>query len=267
MRMRRGPWLALLAAFLLLLVPCTATAQSQAELARSRTLFEQGLAHAEAGRWPEARQAFESALAITERPSILLNLATAQAETGALVESAASYRRFLEIATGRDQRRNRAEAQEALASIERRIAHLTIEPVGLAADDAVLVDERELARTELVAIALDPGAHSIVLSRGGRRVVEQSVRLGEGQDHTLRLRAPDLRPVRSADATTTTVPLDTEPHGSAQTGGNDDGLAIGLGVGLGVGALVIGAIIVGVVVGTSSPSTYQGNLGSGVVHF
>lgn len=241
-----------------------AHAQSRAELARSRTLFEQGLAHAEAGRWSEARQAFESALAITERPSILLNLATAQAETGALVQSAASYRRFLEIATTRDQRQHRVEAEEALANVERRIAHLTLDPRELADGDRVSLDGRELTRTELVSIPLDPGAYTVTVTRGERTILSRGIELHESEARTVELHAPaEVRRV-PVPAPREAVEVTEPPPAS---GGGDDGLAIGLGVGLGVGALVIGAVVVGIVLGTSSPDTYEGNLGSGVIRF
>lgn len=244
------------------MIAAPAYAQTRAELARSRTLFEEGLAHAEAGRWSEARQAFESALAITERPSILLNLATAQAETGALVQSAASYRRFLEIATTRDQRQHREEATEALANVERRIAHLTLDPSGLLADDVVSLDGRALARTELVSIALDPGAHAVVVARDGRTVLEERVELDESEARTMALRPPEPRPVRAAPRE---VAVLEEPPPTPS--GGDDGLAIGLGVGISVGVLVVGAVVVGIVLGTSSADTYEGNLGSGVIRF
>ncbi len=237
--------------------------QSRSELARSRTLFEQGLAHAEAERWDEARAAFEAALAITERPSILLNLATAEAETGALIESARSYRRFLEIATGRDQRANRAEATRALAAVELRIAHLTLDASALAADDEIVVDDVVRDRDVIATpIAMNPGEHHVVVRRGRREVIDQRVTLADGEARTLALRAVDLRPAR------TTPPPDEVIGPPPVTGGGDDSLAIGLGVGLGVGALVIAGVIVGVVVATSSPSApYQGNVGDGVIRF
>lgn len=237
-------------------------AQSRAQLARSRTLFEQGLAHAEAERWQEAREAFEQALAITERPSILLNLATAQAETGALLASAASYRRFLEIATTRDQRQNREEATRALAAVEARLGHLALDVTGLAADDVVRVDDVDVV-VGATPIVVDPGAHRIVVRRGSRDVRVERVTVAEGQTETVALRVPDLRPTRVAE-TTGSEPTEVPVTPS----GGDDSLAIGLGVGLGVGALVIAGVIVGVVVATSSPAApYQGNVGEGVIRF
>lgn len=255
--------LLLLALVVLSALACApvAEAQTRAELARSRTLFERGLAHAEAERWEEAREAFEQALAITERPSILLNLATAQAETGLLLESTHSYERFLEVATGRDQRANRESATRALEGVQRRLGHIELEISGLAAGDEVRVDEAVVPITAPVAV--NPGEHRVVVRRGARDVRVERVTVAEGATETVTLRVPDLRPTR---VVTTTEPDLTEPTPAAS--GGDDSLAIGLGVGLGVGALVIGAIVIGVVVGTSSPAApYQGNVGDGVIRF
>lgn len=243
--------------------PTRAHAQTRAQLAESRRLFEQGLGHAQAERWEQAREAFERALAITERPSILLNLATAEAETGALLAAARSYRRFLELATGRDQRQHRAEAAEALAAVEARTPHLELEVSGLATDDEIRLDDRVVPRDELIApVALDPGEHRVTVRRAGREIIDQRVALREAERRPLTLRAPDLRPARVVESTVEPV-AETRPSG----GGGDDGLAIGLGVGLGVAAVIAGAVIVGVVLGSETPAPYQGNVGAGVLRF
>src|SRR6185369_7449188 len=75
------------------------------DVAQARALSEQGLAAARAQQWDDAAAAFRARLAIAERPSTLLNLAGAEVETGHLIEGAASYRRFLEIAPPRDAHR------------------------------------------------------------------------------------------------------------------------------------------------------------------
>lgn len=241
--------------------PLPARAQSRSELERSRELFEQGLAAAHADRWEEARALFERALAITERPSILLNLAGAQAETGELVGSATSYQRFLEIATGRDAR-HRTEATRALARVQARTPHLELEVVGLREGDQVMLDDRVLTREELTApVAIDPGAHRVTVQRDGRQVASEAVSAAEGARAGARVEVRELRVVR-------TEPVRDEVPAAATTDtGGDDGLAIGLGIG--IGAAVVVAIVVGVVVGTSqgTGATYVGNVGDGVIRF
>ncbi len=242
--------------------PLPARAQSRSELERSRELFEQGLEAAHADRWEEARALFERALAITERPSILLNLAGAQAQTGELVGSATSYRRFLEIATGRDAR-HRTEATRALARVEARTPHVELEMVALRADDEVMLDDRVLTREELTTpIAIDPGPHQVTVHRDGRQVASEAVSAAEGARTRVRVEVRELRVVRAAP-----VRDEVPAAATTDTGGGDDGLAIGLGVGL--GAAVVVAIVIGVVVGTSqgSGATYVGNVGDGVIRF
>jgi hypothetical protein len=243
--------------------PSPATAQSAAELAESRSLFEQGLAAARGNRWDDARSFFLRALAITERPSILLNLAAAQAELGEVVDSAASYRRFLEIATGRDAR-NRAEAQRALARVEARIAYLEIEIEGGRPGDVVMVDAETIEPARLGApIPLDPGRHDVVVQRAGERVASWSVQLDEGARERISLRVVG-RTVPVAVPTAALTP--TREDERASSGGGDDGLAIGLGVG--IGAVVVGAVVLGVVLGTAQgPGVYTGNVGAGVIRF
>src|SRR5262249_25318213 len=104
----------------------TAHAQSDADTARARALFQQGLDAARAEHWVDARDAFVQSLGIAERPSTLLNLAAAQVQTGQLVEGAASYRRFLEIATDAREAAHRTQAEAALTALEPRIPHVTV---------------------------------------------------------------------------------------------------------------------------------------------
>ena len=69
--------------------PAAAQDVSASELEAARSLYEQGLRHARAGRWQEAREAFGRSLDISERPSTLLNFAGALVETSELVAAIA----------------------------------------------------------------------------------------------------------------------------------------------------------------------------------
>src|SRR4051794_32606537 len=72
----------------------TASEASPTETALARELVQRGVDAIHARRWEEARDDFSRAYQIIPRPEILLNLATAQAQTGHLVEAAESYRAF-----------------------------------------------------------------------------------------------------------------------------------------------------------------------------
>jgi hypothetical protein len=260
-RLLAAPWALVVALVLAVGLTCAlpsgAEAQSARELAQSRALFEQGLEAARRSEWGEARSLFERALAITERPSILLNLAAVQAEAGAVVDSAASYRRYLEIATSRADARNRAEAQRALARVEARVAHVQIVVVGGRGSDVVSLDGRPVEAARLAtSIPVDPGPHEVTVDREGERVASWSMRLADGAREQISLRVVERRVV-------TPVPVAAlEPT----DGGGGDALAIGLGVG--IGAVVVGAVVLGVVLGTQGgQGVYTGNVGAGVIRF
>lgn len=257
------------AAVLLFVLSIAPLAQAQSgDVGRARELFQSGLDAAHAQHWTEARDAFAQSLALAERPSTLLNLAGAQIQTGQLVEGAASYRRFLEIATGRDAA-HRGEAQSALTSVEPRIPHATITVDGLADGDEIRLDGNVLMRTMLgTSAALDPGAHEVGVTRAGRSIASQRFQLAEGLNAEISLSVTQAiaSPTEAAQAATT-GPMDEAIAVPVQQS-DDTGIWIAVGVSIGVAVVV--AVVVGVVLATQSPGTsppYQGNLGDGVVHF
>jgi hypothetical protein len=251
--------------FLLLAAP--ASAQSGDDVAHARQLFQTGLEAARGQHWVEAREAFAQSLALAERPSTLLNLAGAQVQTGQLVEGAASYHRFLEIATEARDRAHRSEVEAALHSVEPRIPHVTFAIDGLAPGDEVRLDGNIVLPAALASsTALDPGAHDVLVTRAGRTIESQQFQLAESLNIEIELA---LTP-RVASATEAAqgemdqaiaVPVE-EQHG------DDTGIWIAVGISVGV-AVVIG-VVVGVLVATQdqgAAAPYQGNFGDGIVHF
>lgn len=254
---------------LALIAPLGVAAQSADELAEARRLFTAGLEAAEAHRWQEARDLFEQSLAVTERASTLLNLAAAQAETGAVVEAAASYRRFLEIATGRDAR-HRDEAEEALARVEARIAHLELDTTLLLPGDRVEVDELTIVAGALdTPLGLDAGTHRITVRRDEAQVFDQTVALTEGARLALAIEIAERVEAAPAEPVDEPAPVALPPATRPiDGGGNDDAVWIGLGVTAGV--LVALGVVVGVVFATmptASGELYMGNVGDGVIRF
>jgi hypothetical protein len=250
--------------FVLVLVVCLVPSLVHAQdVARARALFEQGLEAARAEHWDEAREAFRESLAIAERPSTLVNLAGAEVETGHLVEGAESYRRFLELATGRRDARLRADAESALRAVEARTPHATIAIEGSLPGDDVLLDGDALSPAMLgVPVPVNPGSHLLLVRRDGVEIARRGFGAHEGEtvDATLAVVAPVVEDPVPMDEVIA-VPVDPPSSGS------DDGVWIGLGVGLGVA--VVAAVIVGVVLGTApgAATPYQGNFGDGVVRF
>jgi len=258
---------AVLACLVGLLLASTASAQ-EADVARARSLFEAGLEAARAQHWVEARDSFAQSLAISERPSTLLNLAGAQVQTGQLVEGAASYRRFLEIATGPREAAHRREAQSALHDVEQRIPHLAFHIENLASSDTVRLDEHVLLPGTLTSeSAVDPGPHDVTVLRGGQQIASQHVEVAEGL--TLQIEMT-IQPLVDPAAVVETHPdpMDEAIAEPVPPSGGDDTVTWVI-VGVAIGVVVAAGITVGVVLGTQdqSPQPYQGNLGDGIIRF
>jgi len=262
-----------IATFLTAMLAPTALAQSEADTARARALFQQGLDAARAEHWVDARDAFVQSLDIAERPSTLLNLAAAQVQTGQLVEGAASYRRFLEIATEAREAAHRAQAQAALDALAPRIPHVIVRVQGLADGDEVRLDYQVLLPAALgTPTAVDAGSHEVAVLRSGRSVASQRFQLAEGQSVEMTLdTTPVVQSPTQAAASATTPSMDqaiAEPVPDEHASHGDDTMLI---VGIVIGAAVVAGVAIGLGVyfGTQggSASPYHGNFGDGTVHF
>jgi tetratricopeptide (TPR) repeat protein len=106
--------------FALVLAPLQARAQSDDALARARTHFEAGRALYDLGSYSEAAREFAAGYRLAPRPQFLLNLGQCYRRLDQLDNAREMYRRFLADAPPDD--RDRAQAAEVLAEIERQIA-------------------------------------------------------------------------------------------------------------------------------------------------
>lgn len=244
----------------MLLFAVPAAAQSPADLRAARELFREGLAHANAARWVEARTSFERSYAIAPRLPTLLNLAGAQVQTGQLVAGVESYRRFISEAEGGRERQFVPQAQEALGAAERRLAHLVVRAT-LGEGDRVTVDGDPLAAAAIgTDVPMDPGAHTIVLSHGDTERARREITLAEGERREVALAGSvDL----SVDAA---VPEDPAPVDRPSGGGDDTGLWVGVTIAI-VLALAAGAAVGIYFAVEGSAQPYTGNLGPGMLTF
>lgn len=251
-----------------------ARAQTASERTLARQLFRDGVAAARQSRWADARGSFQRAYDLVGEPEVLLNLAGAQAETGQLVESAESYRRFLREVTRGALARQRPQAERQLAEIEPRIPSARISIEGLLARDRVSLDGADLARATLGAqLPVNPGDHVLVVTREGAEVATRPFSVAEGRpvNVAFRVEAPPPR----ADALT--VPRSGDTHRdvlaldqSAAVESDDEGGGGGV-LASPIFWIVVGVVIVGAVTATmlvltrQTPSPYSGNLPSGLV--
>lgn len=252
---RRRPWLAALAALgVCLAMASSAHAQprrttepadtSTDTTDQARQLFERGIASLAAERWEEARGLFEQAWALAPRPSILVNLGTAQRQSGHLVEALASYRTFLERFPDHELA---ARTRASLAEVEALMPHLTIQVEGLHEGDEVFLDEDPVP-TLASPFPTNPGLRQVSLWREGRMLQSVRVRVELEGNEEVFLRATDLGPAAVAAAATSGA-TETAPAVTTSSGGGDDTPLI---VGLVIGAVVIvgAGVALGVVLGT-----------------
>jgi hypothetical protein len=166
---------------------------------RAQNLVHAGVAALNAGHWDEARRDFTEAYDLSHQPVILLNLAAAQAQTGQLVASAGSYRRFLaesdeSLASYRDA------AQHALDEVVRRTPRARIEVRGFAPGDRASLDGAaiDLGATGRGEREIDPGEHTFQVVRGSAVVARMgfSAHESETREASARIEPPHTEPVR-----------------------------------------------------------------------
>ncbi len=217
--------------------PRTEAAPAEDGTERARELFERGIDALGRERWDEARILFEEAWELAPRPSILVNLGTAQRQSGRLVEARESYRIFLERFATHELA---AQTRQSLAEVDELMPQLTVHVEGRQEGDEVFLDEQRIDTLD-VAFATNPGLRQVSLWRGGRSLQSVRVRVElEGEEEVF-LRAIDLRP-------DVVVGGGGQGAGAVTPGGDDTGLIVGLVIGA---VLVVGAgVTVGVVLGT-----------------
>lgn len=225
---------------------------SEAMGAEGAELFELGVEAMRRADWETAHEAFARSYQLSPRGSTLLNLATAQAEVGLLVESVESYRRFVREATSGRAVRFRRRAQRALDTLEARIAHLTLDLRGLEPSDVVELDGRPLdADAIATSIPVNPGSRVVAVSRDGSVLDRVTRNLAEGEQAQVVMVLP--------------APILTEPPPVAA----DDDLVASPWLWGGVaGAVVAVGLAIGLGVGLSEGgSPYTGNFGPGRLAF
>ncbi len=156
------------AAFGLTAAVLAASAQAEptaAERAIAETLYERGQAQMKDGNVAAACDSFAESQRIDPGTGILLNLASCHETAGRLASAWVEYREAA-VALRHEARPDRLRfANEHLAAIEPRLAHLVIGDDGPLGDGivAVALDGLELGRAAWgVPIPVDAGAHALV---------------------------------------------------------------------------------------------------------
>jgi hypothetical protein len=256
-----------LACALGLLAVCTASrptlAQSTAPQAgspaaeqRRTALYRTGVEAAAAGRWAEAKQKFVEAGTIRASAKVFFSLAQTEEQLGEVASAEADYGRALESAKAAGESQVVLAADHARAALAPLVPHIrvlvtlrTASPASLARDPnggaAATLDDQPLSIG--TSVAVDPGAHRVVVTAPGMDTVLTNVAIGKQQQLDVPVR---LEPAGGGVASAPTAETPTS-RGAPQPEVSDVGptpahtvpwRTIGLVVaGAGVVALGIGA--------------------------
>lgn len=241
------------------LLSTTASAQSDDDLERARTLFAEGVDATHEERWDDAIDRFRQVLAVRATPQVKYNLGIALERAGHLVEARAL---LTEVVDHRElDRRARREVREVLRSIEPRIGQLTVR---VESDDPsgarVTLDGAELpAERWGQATPVDPGEHALALIRGERALVERTITVPEGGSEEIAIEdpgEPDLTPELEPEPAP--VIPDPAPARSVLE-------EWWFWTAIAAVVVLIGGVSVGLALGGSGPQPVQGNLTPGIL--
>jgi hypothetical protein len=179
------------------------------ELTLARTLFEEGVAHADAGDWEKAADRFERAYAIKPTPGIAFNWASALMRVGRLVEASELLR-----SVARDEANEpalREESQSMLSDLTPRLSQLRLDVRRATAHTEIELDGEPWPRPAWgLSSPVNPGEHVAVCLENGRSLEQLTVSLMEGESKSLTLCSPEpSTPPVGAEAPTSHAREDT----------------------------------------------------------
>ena len=254
----RGPLAALALGLALAVTPLTighAAAQADdtnaAATGAARELYQRAMRAAESERWDDARRDFERSYELAPRSATLLNLAVVNVRSGHLVTAVECYRRYLARATPDERAETGTRVEQQIATLESRLARVSLSAVGLEEGDVVQLDGVDISAAAMgLDLPLDPGAHEATITRAGHACAARAFAVAEGErlDVELVLACPVIEPV-DADLPPP-APEDPTPW---------------IILGVGGGAAVVAGLVAGILVATAPPplGPYQGNVGPG----
>ncbi len=250
-------WLLLLSAALLSGPATRAMAQSD----EAREAFRQGVRAFRQDDFERARELFERAYELSERPSILVNLGSAQRQTGQLLQARESYRRFLELS---DDERLKGRVRAELEEVEALIPQLRIRVENLAPSDVVTVDGQVLVDLN-APFETNPGWREVRVTRGGRVVASVRVNVEPEGREEVSLTVPELTDPREVAQQAQRAPREPDRaalHPEDENEGSPVGLIVGVSVGV-VAAAV--AVVLAILLTGGNEDPYQGNVPPGSV--
>jgi len=231
----------------------------------AQRLFTQGVDAARLNLWDEARRDFEEAYRLAPRLVVLINLASAQARTGLLVEALENYRRVAS-STAPESAEFRNAANAVLPSLEGRTPRVRVNPTGLGPSDVVEIDSEQIPLADIGKPHLvNPGQHTMTVTRDDVQRSRIAFSVTETETHEISLPASVLAPpIPRGDLDGSSLRLstgarksDTPAHGGWWTSPWLWGATV---------AVLAGAATASVLVYSERPRVFSGNVGPGVVN-
>jgi hypothetical protein len=240
---------AVVSACLVATVP--ALAQPSTDPAAADAVFQKGREAAEKGEWAIACPKFSESQRLDPAPGTLLNLADCEEHLGQLASAYEHFKTALETMASNDDRIPFAKSR--VEKLERSVPHLTLNaPSDLPADAKVMRDDVQLGSASFgLALPVNPGAHTIVISAPGHKEKRTTITLKAGEAETMTLHPGEIDTSAAVVAPVTHAGPSSSAHVSdapTASGGatRTSGLVLGtigiVGVGLGAvtGLMVLG---------------------------
>ncbi|MBK6516652.1 MAG: PEGA domain-containing protein [Polyangiaceae bacterium] len=183
----------------------------------ARTRFKDGVAAYDAGRYEEARTAFEQAYTLSQSPAVLLNLGLAESKTNRCVAGGNHLLKFL-----REHKEITPEQRTAAAAgiedCKKKVGLIAITVDAAGAE--VSVDGASVGKSPVAdPVFVEPGTHAVIATLSGR-TASTSVEAKKGQTTVATIT------VKPAEPTPPTPPDPTGPAPIIPTPGiNPDPLA------------------------------------------
>lgn len=131
----------------------------------------------------------------------LLELAECTESLGKLVEAETLWAAARERAKKDEKPQSRARAQERLAAVQKRVAHLTLQLASNAQSAQVLLDDVPLDAAALGgALPANPGDHVVIVKLAGHDDAKFAVKLADGEHQSLPIAAGPVGGAKAAAA-------------------------------------------------------------------
>ena len=218
---------------------------------RAESLFTEGRAALDAGKYDVACAKFQASLEIVTRASTLVNLAQCEERVGKLAAALRHWKEGSALLDAQDERRKPAE--QRMAELDKRVPRVTVKlPADAPAAARVILDGVELGPDALTGpIAVDPGEHALSLVVAGKEGERARVPIAEGEHKDVALSlgsapkpaGPALKAAPSEGPAGPKPPADAPPDGGGSTQRTLGLVAGGLGIAGLVAAGVTGGML------------------------